>query len=69
MGEAKRRGNKEQRTLEAIARKEVKQAEAKHALSVRAQQRQVGVRNVGRIGVGFGLAVMALSSGKIREYK
>ncbi|MDG9993304.1 hypothetical protein [Acinetobacter ursingii] len=65
MGEAKRRGTKEQRVSEAIARKESQLAEKKQTLIANSHRRQSYNRGVRRLGFGLALALSALGTSAI----
>lgn len=65
MGEAKRRGTKEQRVSEAVARKESQALEQKQTLITSSHRRQTYNRGIGRLGFGLAIALSALGTSAI----
>ena len=65
MGEAKRRGTREQRVSEAVARKESQLAEQKQTLISNSHRRQTYNRGIRRLGFGLAIALSALGTSAI----
>ncbi len=65
MGEAKRRGTKDQRVSEAVSRKESQLAEQKQTLITNNHRRQSYNRGVRCLGFGLALALSALGTSAI----
>ncbi|WP_151979736.1 hypothetical protein [Acinetobacter guerrae] len=65
MGEAKRRGTREQRVSEAVERKESQLAEQKKTLITNSHRRQTYNRGIRRLGFGLAIALSALGTSAI----
>ncbi|MEX5365671.1 hypothetical protein WCE00_01660 [Acinetobacter haemolyticus] len=69
MGEAKRRGTKEERTAQAIARKETAQAEIKKAFTARTKRSPLHSHGGRRLSMGLAIALAALGTSAIEVRK
>lgn len=71
MGEAKRRGTKEERTAQAIARNEAAKAEAKQAFIAKSRKPHSRGKAIGlgRLPFGLAIALAALGSSAIEVGK
>lgn len=71
MGEAKRRGTKEERIALALVRDDIKKSEAKRVLVKKARNHQVAPRHIGRVGLAMLVSALftnnALELGKKYE--
>ncbi|MCU4481249.1 hypothetical protein [Acinetobacter ursingii] len=65
MGEAKRRGTKEQRVSEAISKKESQALEQKQTLINNRHRRQSRSRGIKRLSFGLAIALSALGTSAI----
>lgn len=69
MGEAKRRGTKDQRVSDAVALKEAQLAEQKQTLITNNHRQQSSNRGVRRLGFGLALALSALGTSAIEVHQ
>ncbi|MHA4952217.1 hypothetical protein FR838_18510 [Acinetobacter pittii] len=73
MGEAKRRGTKEERTAQAIARNEATKTEAKKALIVNPKNPHSRGKAIGfnrlSVGLAIALATMGTSAIEVGKYE
>ena len=69
MGEAKRRGNQEQRIFEAIARNEAEKAAFKKIPPIQISRQRTLGRGIGRVGIGLAIALSALGTTAIEVHQ
>lgn len=69
MGEAKRRGNQEQRIFEAITRNEAEKVAFKKMLPIQASRQRTVGRGFSHIGLAIALSALGTTAIEVRQHE